>query len=91
MKRCEDEANGRRCHITIIPVEDDTDIPWLHIGVLYWHAASATRLAGISYEELEREKETEKADLGLGGWVGHGLADKARSNQGADAVVRGSR
>ncbi|KAM7198231.1 Alpha/Beta hydrolase fold [Naviculisporaceae sp. PSN 640] len=62
-------------HITIIHAEDDYDIPWSHSDQLFWHGVRAARGAetvetgGITFEELEREKEETKVELGAAGWV----------------------
>jgi abhydrolase domain-containing protein 12 len=37
---------------------------------VFWHAVSAARAPpGISFEELEREKEKTKTSLGAAGWT----------------------
>jgi abhydrolase domain-containing protein 12 len=59
-------------HITIIHAEDDYDIPWSHSDQLFWHAVNAARQpdgGGISFDELEKEKETTRAALGPAGWA----------------------
>ncbi|KAH7166486.1 Alpha/Beta hydrolase protein [Dactylonectria macrodidyma] len=58
-----------RYHITIIHAEDDYDIPWSHSEKLFWHAVNATSPEGVTFEELEKEKEVQKLQLGAGGWV----------------------
>ena len=42
--------------VNLIHAEDDYDIPWGHTEELFWHAADAAVPAGISYEQLERER-----------------------------------
>ncbi|KAK3984963.1 Alpha/Beta hydrolase protein [Cladorrhinum sp. PSN332] len=70
VRQCENmEGNGHKYHITIIHAQDDYDIPWAHSDQLFWHAVSATRREGISFEELEEEKEQTKKTLGPAGWV----------------------
>jgi abhydrolase domain-containing protein 12 len=69
VRRCEAEAECGTYHITFIHAEDDTEIPWLHTEILYWHAVNATIPLGITYEELEQQKERKKTDLGAEGWV----------------------
>lgn len=73
----ESDISGSKYHITFIHAEDDTDIPWVHTEFLSWHAVNATRSTGISYEELEREKDEKRVDLGAGGW-----SMEWRTNQG---------
>jgi abhydrolase domain-containing protein 12 len=63
------EANGEKYHITMIAAENDDFIPWNHTEAMYWHAVNATIPMGISYDQLEKEKETRKTDLGHGGWT----------------------
>ncbi|KAJ9624825.1 hypothetical protein H2203_004775 [Taxawa tesnikishii (nom. ined.)] len=58
-----------RYHITIIHAEDDTDIPWNHSDLLYWHAVNASQPTGISYEAFEEEKERNKKHVGAAGWT----------------------
>ncbi|KAF7556256.1 hypothetical protein G7Z17_g1531 [Cylindrodendrum hubeiense] len=87
-------AEESRYHITIIHAEDDYDIPWTHSEELFWHAVNATSPEGITYDELEKEKEETRLQLGAGGWlvnreskkgsireqiVKHGLHDKLMS------------
>lgn len=55
-------------HITLIHAEDDPDIPPTHTESLFWHAVNATTEDGVSYEDLEKEKEAKKTMLGEGGW-----------------------
>lgn len=66
----EGESPGKeKYHITLIHANDDPVIPFTHTEVLFWHAVNATYANGsVSYEELEREKEIRKTDLGAGGW-----------------------
>lgn len=66
----EGESAGRdKYHITLIHASDDRVIPYTHTQVLFWHAVNATYASGsVSYEELEREKNMRKTDLGAGGW-----------------------
>jgi abhydrolase domain-containing protein 12 len=64
----ESESNGSKYHITFVHAEDDADIPWVHSEVLFWHAVDATSSNGITYDELEREKDEKRIDLGAGGW-----------------------
>lgn len=62
-------------HITIIHAEDDYDIPWSHSDQLFWHGVRAARgveiheTAQLTFEDLEREKEETKLELGAAGWV----------------------
>lgn len=55
--------------IHIIHVQDDYDIPWSHGEQMLWSAVIATTSKGISFEELEREKEVGKTVLGERGWL----------------------
>lgn len=52
-------------------VGDDTDIPWLHTDVIYWHAVNARVPSCVRYMDLEGEKDLKKADLGAR-WMGYG-------------------
>lgn len=56
-------------HISIIHAEDDYDIPWSHSDQIFWHAVNASLPSGISYEELEQEKQKSRSERGAGGWV----------------------
>ncbi|KFH48004.1 Monoacylglycerol lipase ABHD12-like protein [Hapsidospora chrysogenum ATCC 11550] len=55
--------------VSILHGEDDYDIPWAHSEQLFWHAVNATEPAGISFEELEKEKPESRVDMGAGGWA----------------------
>lgn len=55
--------------INILHGEDDFDIPWTHSEQLFWHAVNATEPAGITFEELEKEKSEARVDMGAGGWA----------------------
>ncbi|THY12848.1 alpha/beta-hydrolase [Aureobasidium pullulans] len=63
------EVNRRKYCITLIHAEDDYDIPWTHTPQLFWHAISATRPTGISFEELELLKSKARIDNGPAGSV----------------------
>lgn len=63
-----DSRNGKYYHINIIHAQDDYDIPWTHSEQMFWSAVNASLPAGISFEELQQEKEVAKAALGEGGW-----------------------
>ncbi|KAI1775500.1 alpha/beta-hydrolase [Hypoxylon cercidicola] len=70
VRRCEDMAgDALKYHITVIHAEDDYDIPWSHSEQVFWHAVNASSPNGISYDELERDKETSKVVRGAGGWA----------------------
>lgn len=70
VRTCENMSGEKpNYHITIIHAEDDYDIPWSHSDQLFWHAVNAARPDGISFEELEQEKEQTKTVLGAAGWV----------------------
>lgn len=62
-------------HINIIHAQDDYDIPWSHSEQVFWHAVNASRAGagaekgGVSFEDLEEEKEASKQRLGAGGWT----------------------
>ncbi|KAH8590371.1 Alpha/Beta hydrolase protein [Bisporella sp. PMI_857] len=58
----------QKYHITFIHARDDVDIPWTYTEVLFWHAVNAALSTGISYEDLEQEKNKKRVDLGDGGW-----------------------
>ncbi|KAI9763306.1 MAG: hypothetical protein M1840_000788 [Geoglossum simile] len=73
IRRCEHLKLAQReskYDITLIHAEDDSDIPWVHSEIMFWHAVNATRdlEAGLSLEGLESEKESKKSVLGAGGW-----------------------
>ncbi|KAH6988492.1 abhydrolase domain-containing protein 12B [Ilyonectria destructans] len=87
-------GDDSRYHIAIVHAEDDDDIPWSHSEKIFWHAVNATTAEGISYDNLEKEKEEARLRLGVGGWlvnrvtkkgsireqiVKHGLHDKIMS------------
>lgn len=60
-------------HISIIHAEDDLSIPWHHSEQLFWHAVNASLPAGISFEELDEQKEATRVHVDAGGWaVTHG-------------------
>lgn len=62
--------NGKYYYrIHLIRAQDDYDIPWTHSDHMFWSAVNASLPAGISFEELEREKEAAKMALGEGGWT----------------------
>ncbi|KAK0744526.1 Alpha/Beta hydrolase protein [Apiosordaria backusii] len=70
VRHCEEmPGDQQKYHITIIHAQDDYDIPWSHSDQMFWHAVSATRPGGITFEELEEEKEQTKKSLGPAGWV----------------------
>ncbi|KAI6085740.1 alpha/beta-hydrolase [Hypoxylon rubiginosum] len=70
VRRCEGmDGNALKYHITVIHAEDDYDIPWSHSEQVFWHAVNASSPNGISYDELERDKEASKVMRGAGGWV----------------------
>ncbi|PSN72610.1 alpha/beta-hydrolase [Corynespora cassiicola Philippines] len=90
------DGRDKKYDITIIHAEDDYDIPWVHSDVVFWHAVNATRdrETGLSFDDLEKEKEERKVSLGAGGWevewegrggvireqiVKHGLHDRIMS------------
>jgi abhydrolase domain-containing protein 12 len=104
VRTCETmRGEGFKYHITLIHAEDDHDIPWSHSETVFWHAVNASLPTGISYEELEKEKESLKSLLGAGGWfvekrsdhgvireeiVKHGLHDKIMSYPVVSLAVR---
>lgn len=70
VRHCEEmSGEDQKYHITIIHAQDDYDFPWSHSDQMCWHAISATRVGGITFEELEEEKEQTKKLLGPAGWV----------------------
>lgn len=69
VRHYERDPNDTKYHINLIYCEDDTNIPCIHTDELYWHAVNATTNIGISYKELEKQKEANRTDLGSGGWV----------------------
>ncbi|KAL1881269.1 hypothetical protein Daus18300_001121 [Diaporthe australafricana] len=67
-----DESGNKAGHyyrINIIHAEDDYDIPWSHSDQMFWSAVNAFRSDGITFRDLEMEKEAEKVTLGAGGWT----------------------
>jgi abhydrolase domain-containing protein 12 len=71
------EANGQKYQLTIIHAEDDYNIPWHHTPTIVWHAVNATVLGGISFQELEENKNETKIDIGAAG-----LATEWRTKNG---------
>ena len=72
--------------ISIIHAEDDYDIPWTHSQKVYWHAVNASLgPSGISYEDLEKEKEVTKIRLGEGGWM---VARQTRSGVLRESILK---
>ena len=70
VRECENmPGDSLKYHITPIHAQDDYDIPWSHNDQLFWHAVGAARQDGISFDELEQEKEQTKMALGAAGWV----------------------
>ena len=61
------EAHGIPYSIAIIHAEDDYDVPWTHSQELFWHAVNATKITGVSRDELEHAKLERRLDLGAGG------------------------
>ncbi|KAK7736502.1 hypothetical protein SLS63_003480 [Diaporthe eres] len=60
-------------HISIIHAEDDLSVPWHHSEQLFWHAVNSSLPAGISFEELDEQKEAARVRADAGGWsVTHG-------------------
>lgn len=55
-------------HISIIHAKDDFTIPWHHSEQLFWHAVNASLPAGVSSEELGKQKEAAKVHADAGGW-----------------------
>lgn len=66
MRKEKEDGDAGKYHITMIHAEGDSDIPFLHTQVLFWHAVNATTSKGLSYEELELLKESKKTRLGPG-------------------------
>jgi len=66
------EVENRQCKydIALIHAEDDTDIPWSHSDVLFWHAVNAMvdPSAALTFGDLEKVKTERKVALGAGGW-----------------------
>lgn len=60
---------GHYYRINIIHAQDDYDIPWSHSDQMLWSAVDASRAEGISFHDLELEKEAGKTALGEGGWT----------------------
>lgn len=70
VRHCEDlPGDSNKYNIIIVHAEDDYDIPWSHSEQMFWHAVNASLPAGITYEDLEKEKVLSKVDLGAGGWA----------------------
>ncbi|KAI0128111.1 hypothetical protein F4776DRAFT_664859 [Hypoxylon sp. NC0597] len=70
VRRCESmPGNPLKYYITIIHAEDDYDIPWTHSEQVFWRDVNASLPEGITYKELEREKEALKSVRGVSGWV----------------------
>lgn len=60
---------GQYYRINIIHAEDDYDIPWSHSDQMFWSAVNASLSEGITFHDLELEKEAGKVALGAGGWT----------------------
>ncbi|MCJ1274704.1 hypothetical protein MMC21_002502 [Puttea exsequens] len=72
VRQCEKMAgDASRYYVTIVHAEDDYDIPWSHSEKVLWNAVNASLPMGISYEELEKQKNLSKKELGAGGWTVH--------------------
>lgn len=70
VQECEERpGDDGKYHVTIIHAQDDYDIPWSHSDQLFWHAVNASRPDGITFDDLEEEKEQTKKTLGPAGWV----------------------
>ncbi|KAF3156846.1 hypothetical protein TWF751_002543 [Orbilia oligospora] len=63
------EAAGRKYRLTFIHAQDDYDIPWTHTLTAFHRAVNATVPGGITFEDLEAEKDIIKRDLGEAGTV----------------------
>jgi abhydrolase domain-containing protein 12 len=69
VRRCESlPGDTLKCHITILHGQDDYDIPWSHSDKLFWHAVNASIPLGISYDDMEKDKQATRRDMGEGGW-----------------------
>jgi abhydrolase domain-containing protein 12 len=64
-----DKKAGKYYRINIIHAEDDYDIPWSHSNQMFWSAVNASLSEGITFNDLELEKEAGKVALGAGGWT----------------------
>lgn len=60
---------GHYYRINIIHAQDDYDIPWSHSDQMLWSAVNASLSEGITFHDLELEKEAGKVALGAGGWT----------------------
>ena len=56
-------------HIDIVHGKDDYDIPWSHSEQVFWHAVNGSLPLGISFQDLEKEKQQTRIPLGAGGWA----------------------
>lgn len=63
------EKAGHYYRVNIIHAEDDFVIPWSHSNQMFWSAFNATVPDGITFQDLEAEKEARKVALGAGGWT----------------------
>ncbi|KAF3929126.1 hypothetical protein ABW20_dc0109699 [Dactylellina cionopaga] len=63
------EANGQKYRLTLIHAQDDYDIPWTHTPIVFWRAINATIPGGVTYNDLEIEKDNIKTNLGAAGTV----------------------
>lgn len=69
VRRCEAmSVVSKTYRISIIHAEDDLSIPWHHSEQLFWHAVNASLPAGISFEELGKQKEAARVHADAGGW-----------------------
>jgi abhydrolase domain-containing protein 12 len=89
------EDNAVKYRITMIHAEDDYDIPWTHTPQLFWHAINGTKLAGVSFEELELLKAKARVDNGPAGSVvewktDHGIIREEILKYGLHDVIMGN-
>ncbi|KAK6528138.1 hypothetical protein TWF281_009389 [Arthrobotrys megalospora] len=63
------EAAGRKYKLTFIHAQDDYDVPWTHTPTVFHRAVNATVPGGITFENLEDEKNLIRRDLGEAGTV----------------------
>ncbi|KAI5272055.1 alpha/beta-hydrolase [Aureobasidium subglaciale] len=89
------EINSLKYRITIVHAEDDYDIPWTHTPQLFWHAVSATKPTGISFEELDLLKAKSRVDRGPAGSIvewktEHGVIREEILKYGLHDVIMGN-
>lgn len=59
--------NSRRIDLALIHSKNDPDIPWSHCDTLFYAAANATSIEGMTASQIDGVKQ--HLELGAGGWT----------------------